>query len=61
MLIGKIMQICIARSSLLHILYSFYGEVLKGYFTYKRLKQKTDGAGVFEANLKDLKNVFKLK
>jgi len=47
MLIGKIIQICIARSSLLHILYSFYGEVLKGYFTYKRLKQKTDGAKIF--------------
>lgn len=47
MLIEKIIQICIARSSLLHILYSFYGEVLKGYFTYKRLKQKTDGAKIF--------------
>ena len=47
MLIGKIIQICIARSSLLHILYSFYREVLKGYFTYKRIKQKTDGAKIF--------------
>lgn len=37
----------ISRCSLLHILYSFYGEVRKGYLTYKKLKQKTEGAKIF--------------
>lgn len=46
-LIRKRLTACIYRCSVLHILYTFYSEVIKGYNTYKRLKLGTDGAGIF--------------
>ena len=46
-LIGKIIQICTSRCTILHILYTFYREVIMGYHTYRRIKRKTDGAKIF--------------
>lgn len=46
-LIKKIIQLCIVRCTVLHILYAFYSEVIKGYYTYRNIKRKTSGAKIF--------------
>lgn len=46
-MIGRIVQLCISRISLLHFWFSFFEEVLRGYYTYRKIKHKTNGAKIF--------------